>query len=141
MTFLLTVDFRATENLEGTVLPVNYRTSQYSFSELPILSTVGAHIPVDYNFKSYKSCQQLELTFCQQCELTFLSTVAFRATKSLEGTVLPVNYQSWQHSFSELPILSTVGADIPVDCSFKSYQIPTILRADIPLAIRATKNL
>ena len=68
------VAIRATKNLEGTMLPVNYRSWQRSFSELPILSTVGVDIPVDYSFKSYKSCQQWELTF--------LSTVAFRATKS-----------------------------------------------------------
>ena len=55
--------------------------------------------------------------------------------------MLPVNYQSWQRSFLELPILSTVGVDIPVDRSFQSYQIPTTLRADVPVAIRATKNL
>ena len=48
------------------------------------------------------------LESCQQWKLTFLSTVAFRATKNLEDSMFPVNYRSWQRSFSELPILSTV---------------------------------
>ena len=81
------VAIRATKNLEGTMLPVNYRNWQRSLSELP---------------KTY-----------QQWELAFLSTVpfwaaiipttfraefpvAFRATLSLEDTMLPVNCQSWQ---------------------------------------------
>ena len=67
---------RATKNLEDTVLPVNYRSRQRSFSELT--------------------------NSCQQWELTFLSTVAFITTE----------------------ILSTVGVDIPADCSFQSYQNP-----------------
>ena len=34
-----------------------------------------------------------------------------------------------------------MGVDIPVDCSFQSYQISTTLRADVPVAATATKNL
>ena len=34
-----------------------------------------------------------------------------------------------------------MGVDIPVNYSFKSYQISTTLRADVPVAIRAAKNL
>ena len=48
---------------------------------------------------------------CQQWELTFLSTVAFRATE----------------------FLSTMGVDIPVDCSFQSYQNPVNSGSDIPV--------
>ena len=48
---------RATKNLEDTMLSLNYRSWQRSFSKLP--------------------------NSCQQWELTFLSTVAFRATKIL----------------------------------------------------------
>ena len=125
LTFLPTVAFRATKiqrilradvplairaikNLEDIMLPVNYRSWQRSFSELPILSTVGVDIPVYYSFKSYK--------YCQQWEMTFLSTVAFRTTKipttlradvpvairaikNLEDIMLPVNFRSWRRSF------------------------------------------
>ena len=130
---------------------------------------VGVDIPVDYSFKSYKCCQQWKLTF--------LSTVAFRAikipttlraevpvairsTKNLEDIILPVNYRSWRRNSSEPPILSTVGVDILIDYSFKSYKycqqweltflstvafraikFSTTLRADVPVAIRATLNL
>ena len=68
--------------------------------------------------------------------------VAITATKILEDTMLPINYRSWQRSFSELPkscqqweltflstivfratkILSTVGVDIFVDHSFQNSQ-------------------
>ena len=71
-------------------------------------------------------------------------SVAFRATKNLEDTMLPVNYRSWQCSFLELSkschqwelaflltivlratkILSAVEVDIPADRSFQSYQNP-----------------
>ena len=112
LTFLLTVAFRATKNLEPTVLPVNYRRWQHRLSELPILSTVGVDISVDHSFHSYQIPTTLRADVL----------VAIRATKNLEGTMLPVNYRSWQHSFLKLPILSTVGIDIPVDYSFKSYK-------------------
>ena len=102
------LDIRAIKNLEDIMLPVNYRSWQRSFLELPILSTVGVDIPVYYSFKSYK--------YCQQWEMTFLSTVAFRTTKmpttlradvpvairgtiNREGTMLSVIYQNWQRIF------------------------------------------
>ena len=56
--------------------------------------------------------------------------------------MLPVNYRSWRRSFSKLPkscqqwestFLSTVA--------FRATKIPTTLRVDVPVAIRATKNL
>ena len=81
------VAIRATKNLEGAMLPANYRNWQCSFSELP------------------KSCQQWELTFLStvafwatKMPTTFRTEfpVAFRATLKLEGTLLPVNCQSWQ---------------------------------------------
>ena len=34
-----------------------------------------------------------------------------------------------------------MGVDIPVDRRFQSYQTPKTLRADVPVAIRASKNL
>ena len=72
------------------------------------MSTVGLDIPVDYRFKSYKSCQQWELTFLSI--VAFRSTkipttlrpdvpVAIRATKNLEDTMLPVKYRSRQRNF------------------------------------------
>ena len=109
----VSVGFRATKNLEDSMLPVNYRSWQRSFSELP---------------NSY-----------QQWGLTFLLIAAFRSTKNLEDTMLPVNYQGWQHSFSELPkfchqweltFLSTVD--------FIAIKIPTTLRVDVPVASRVT---
>ena len=81
------VAIRTTKTLEGTMLPVNYRSWQRSFSELP------------------KTCQQWELTFLSNVAFwaakiptTFRADFpeAFRATLSLEGTMLPVNCQSWQ---------------------------------------------
>ena len=80
------------------MLPVNYRSRQHSFSKLP------------------KSCQQWESTF--------LSTVAFRATKNLEDTMLPSNIGVDNVAFRATRILSTVGVGIPVDRSFQSYQNP-----------------
>ena len=152
MTFLSTVAFRATKNLEDTILDVNYRSRQRSLSELP------------------KSCQQWELTFLstiasellkssQQWEFNFLSTVVFRATKvpttlraevsgayraklNLEDTMLTFNYQIWKRSFLKLPkscqkreltFLSTVA--------FRATKIPKILRADVFVAFRAKINL
>ena len=67
------------------MLLVSYWSSQRSFSELP------------------KTCQQWELTFlltvafwAAKIPKTFRVEfpVAFRATLSLEGTMLPVSYQS-----------------------------------------------
>ena len=75
---------------------------------------MGIDIPVDYSFQSY----QISTTLRADIPL------ATRATKNLEDAMLSVNYQSWRRSFLELPILSTVGVDIPVDRSFQSYQIP-----------------
>ena len=81
------VAIRPTKNLEGTMLPVNYRSWQRRFSELP------------------KTCQQWELTFlptvafwAAKISTTFRAEipVAFRDTLSLEGTMLPVNCQRWQ---------------------------------------------
>ena len=81
------VAIRTTKTLEGTMLPVNYRSWQRSFSELP------------------KTCQQWDLTFLSNVAFwaakiptTFRADFpeAFRATLSLEGTMLPVNCQSWQ---------------------------------------------
>ena len=115
------------------MLPVNYRSWQHSFSELP---------------ESY-----------QQWELTFLSTVAFwatkipttlradvpvaiRATKNLEDTILPVYYRSWQRSFSKLPKPCQQWELIFLSTAiFRATKIPTTLRVDAPVAIRATKNL
>ena len=37
--------------------------------------------------------------------------------------------------------MSTVGVDIPVNRSFQNYQILTTIRANVPVAIRATKKL
>ena len=68
--------------------------------------------------------------------------VVINATKNLEDAMLPVKYWSWQHSFSELPksyqqweltFLPTVA--------FWATKIPTTLKADVPAAIRATKDL
>ena len=128
------VGFRATKNLEDTMLPINYRSWQCSFSELP------------------KSCQQWKLTFL--LTIAFIATeiptilrvdapIASRATWHLENIISPLNYRSWQRSFRgylwpgrryvshqlmELTtvtfrastIFSTVGVDI-LECSFQSY--------------------
>ena len=167
LTFLWTVAFGATKKLEGTVLLVNYWSWKRSFSELQILSTVGVDIPVDYSFKSYKSCHSGSWYSCRRSFQSYQIPrtlradvpVAIRVTKNLGGTMLLVSYRSWQRSFSKLQILLIVGVDIPVDYSFKSYKsvnsgswyscrrsfqsyrIPTTLRADVPVVIRATKNL
>ena len=76
------VAIRATKNLNDTMLRVNYRSWQRSFSELP---------------KSY-----------QQWELTFLSTVAFGADKFLStvGVDIPVDssflsYQNPNNFYSQ----------------------------------------
>ena len=93
------VAFRATESLVYTMLPVNYRNWQLSFSEIP------------------KSCQQWELTFLTP--VAFRATkipttlradvpVAFRATKNLKDTMPPVNYRSWQRSFQNYLKLKTL---------------------------------
>ena len=76
--------------------------------------------------------------------------------------MLPVNYRSWQRSFSKLPnscqqleltllstadfraikILLTVWVDIPVDRSFQSYQNPDNFNNWRSCSLfRATKNL
>ena len=47
--------------------------------------------------------------------------------------MIPVKCWSWQLSFWELAILSTVGADICVDCSFHSYQMLSTVGVDIPI--------
>ena len=84
------VAIRVTKNLEDTMLSVSYRSWQRSFSKIT------------------KPCQQWELTFLST--VVFRATkilrtlrvdvpVAIRATKNLEDTMLPVNYQSWQRSF------------------------------------------
>ena len=68
--------------------------------------------------------------------------VAIRVTKNLEDTMLSVSYRSWQRSFSKIPkpcqqweltFLSTVV--------FRATKILRTLRVDVPVAIRATKNL
>ena len=65
--------------------------------------------------------------------------VVIRPTKTLEGTMLPVNYRSWQRSFSELQkfcqqcelTFLSIGA-------FRATKVPTTLRADVSVASRAT---
>ena len=47
--------------------------------------------------------------------------------------MLPVNYRSWQRSYSELPILSIVVVDIFVDYSFQSYQMLSTVGVEIPV--------
>ena len=115
------VAIRTTKNLEDTMLPVNYQSWRRSFSKLPILSTMGVDIPVNRSFQGYQIPTTLRADV----------PVAIRATNNLEDILLPVNYQSWQCSFSELPILSAVGVDIPVDYSFQSYQMLSTVGVDI----------
>ena len=79
--------------------------------------------------------------------------VAIRATKikNLEDTMLPINYRSWKCSFSELPnsfqqweltFLSTITFGATKILSFLlTVAIRTTLRVDVPVSIRATKNL
>ena len=126
------VAIKATKNLENTLLPVNYWIWQRSLFELPIVSTVGVDIPVNHSFQNY----QIPTTIRADAPAAIL------ATKTLENTALPFNYRSWQHSFSELAILSTVGVDIPVDYSFKSYQScqQWDLKFLSTIAFRATKS-
>ena len=150
LTFLSTVAFRAaktpptlrvdvpvaiaaTKNLEYTMLPVNYWSWQRSFSKLP------------------KTCQQWELTFLLTVDFraTKIPTTfrddfpeAIAATKNLEGTMFPLNYRSWQSSFSELPktcqqweltFLSTVA--------FWATKLLTTFRVEFLVVFRATLNL
>ena len=82
-------------------------------------------IPVNYNFKSYQILTTVRADV----------PVTIRAAKNLDGTMLLVNYWSGQGSFSELPMLSIVRVDIPVDYGSKSYKILSTV------AIRVTKNL
>ena len=94
-----------------------------------ILSKVGADIPIDSSFQScqnsvsrgrWHSCG-LWLSeppkSCQQWELTFLSTVVFRATKSL-STLKLTCFQSCLKIMKTLYFLLSVWAD---GCNFKSY--------------------
>ena len=132
------------------MLPVNYRSWQRSFLKLPILSIVKVDIPVERSFQRYQIPTTLRTDV----------PVAIRATKSLEDTMLPVNYQSWNVAFQsyqswqqwELTFLSTI-AFRATKCSqqwkltflstvaFRTTKFPTTLRADVPVAVRATKNL
>ena len=115
---------------------------------------MGVYIPVDCSFQnnrnlvnsgSWRSCRPVAFR-AKKIPTTLRADVpvAFRATKNMEDTMLPVSYRNWQRSFSELPnscqqwelillstaafratkILSTVGVDIPLDRSFQSYQNP-----------------
>ena len=160
------------------MLLINFRSWKRSFSGLPkscqhwelnflstaafratkILSTVGADIPVDHSFQSY------QITTALRADVP----AAFWATKNLEDTMLPVNYRSWQRSFSELPnsyqqwglkFLSTAAfratkhletfSELPKSCqqweftflstvAFIATKIPTTLRVEVPVASRAT---
>ena len=84
---------------------------------------MGVNIPVDRSFQSYQIPTTLRADV----------PVAIRATKNLEGTMLPINYRNWQRCFSELPILSRVGVDIPVNYSFQSNQMLSTVVVDIPV--------
>ena len=105
--------------------------------------------------RSFQSC----LESCQQWKLEFLSTVAYRATKipttlrvnlpvairatkNLNKSMLPVNYRSLQRSFEELPkSYKQWELTFLSNEAFRATKIPITLRADVPVAIRATKNL
>ena len=58
----------------------------------------------DCSFQSYQNLEGavLSISYCQQLKLKLLSMVAFKDAK----------------------FLPTVGADIPVSCSFHSFQNP-----------------
>ena len=189
------VAIRDAKNLEDTLLPVKYRNWQRSFWKLPkfceqreltFLLTVAFRatkiwttLRADAHFSiTCESTTQLITLFPLTCgsatlweiwvrhikgfpfrwvrhhlssvtvalRATKIPTtlrvdipVAIRATKNLKGTMLPVNYWSWQRSFSELPktcqqweltFLSTVA--------FWAVKIPTTFRAEFPVAFRAT---
>ena len=126
-----------------------------------MLSTVGVNIAVDYSCQSYQNNFGNNFKFCQQWKVTFLSTkvfratkflptfranisVAFRATKHLEDTMLPVNYWSWQCTFQsylkpgrhqasrQLSELTTVSFRATKFCqqrSVQSYQNPVIFKS------------
>ena len=101
---------------------------------------MGVDVPVDGNFQSYQNTDNFKnWRATKNLEDTIK---AIRATKNLEDTMLTLSYQSWQRSLSEQPkscqrwkltFLSTVA--------FRTTKIPTTLRANIPIAFRATKNL
>ena len=62
-----------------------------------------------------------------------LTTVAFGSAK-----ILPtVELTFLTAAFRAAKILSRVEIDIPVECSFHSYQSFSTLRADIPVAFSA----
>ena len=68
--------------------------------------------------------------------------VAIRASKNLEGTVLSVNYRSWQRSFPELPkTCQQWELTFLSNVAFWAAKIPTTFRAEFPVAFRATLSL
>ena len=74
---------------------------------------MGLDIPVDRSFQSYQISATLKADI----------PVAIRDIKNLEGTMLPVNYQSWQLAFrATLHLEGTVilKADVP----FKFLELP-----------------
>ena len=91
-----------------------------AFRATRILSTVGVLLTVALRATKIPTTLRADVP------------VAIRATKNLEDTMLPVNYWSWRRSFSELPILSTVRVNIPVDYSFQSYEMLSTVGVDIP---------
>ena len=124
------------------MLPINYRSYQDSFSELPnscqqleltllstiavgtikILSTVGGHNSVDRSLQSYQN------------------PIRFRSSCIFYSYVRPGrHYASRQLSefttvaFRAAKIRSTKGVDIPVDYSFQSYQNLVNNGAEIPV--------
>ena len=65
-----------------------------------------------------------------------------RVTKNLEGTMLPVNYWSWQRSFSELPkTCQQWELTFLLTVAFWATKMPTTFRAEFPVAFRATLEL
>ena len=100
---------------------------------------MGVDIPVNNSFQSYanhdnltsqracsfQSYQTLGRHYAS-CQLSKLTTLCFRAT--IAFTELPKSCQQW-----ELTSLLIVV--------FRATKIPTTLRADFPVAFRATKNL
>ena len=68
--------------------------------------------------------------------------VAIRASKNLEGTVLSVNYRSWQRSFPELPkTCQQWELTFLSNVAFWAAKIPTTFRSEFPVAFRATLSL
>ena len=132
------VAIRATKNLEDTMLPSNIRVDNVAFRATRILSTVGVGIPVDRSFQSYQNPDNFKGWLSLFHHLWDRHTVNYIIPPHMWVRHTVRNVGPAHLGFSFFRWVRHLPSSITV--AFRATKIPTTLRADVAVAIRATKT-